>query len=159
MNEDDTEQHQRKHSGSLSIQVEPGSHPSIEFIKSSDSENYKNQEQIAANKKRVQTEIHIPDKTYSFRNSDKMPRFSSTDSFKTRTSSQVRQKGSTFHSVKEIKQGVGDKLEFMYRIESDGIVDKKIYNRQKLKTYFFFTIDLAVMIVCTYALFKKFTDW
>ena len=88
-----------------------------------------------------------------------MPRFSSTDSFKTRTSSQVRQKGSTFHSVKEIKQGVGDKLEFMYRIESDGIVDKKIYNRQKLKTYFFFTIDLAVIIVCTYALFKKFTDW
>lgn len=48
----------------------------------------------------------------------------------------------------------------MYRIESTGRDnDEKSFNRQKLKNIFFFTLDLAVLIVCIIALHKMFTKW
>ena len=59
-----------------------------------------------------------------------------------------------------MKHGVGDKLEFMYRIESSSSeVDAKSFRRQIYKTYFFFFLDLAVLVTCLVALIKMYEDW
>lgn len=54
---------------------------------------------------------------------------------------------------------LGDQLGVMYRVESSNNREKKQIKRQKLKTVFFFGLDLIVFVLCLSATIKMFKRW
>ena len=51
-----------------------------------------------------------------------------------------------------VRNGVGDRLELLYRVESYETYDKKKFQRQKVKILIFFVVDLIVLTVCVTSL-------